>query len=152
MKKAIFAITTFMAVLICCQPQVLACVCVSMGYTLDQQIKGELKRNGAIFWGEVTEIVPRTTDRNIIFRVDKFWKGDVSEKFTVASHYNDSCEYPFVVGHSFLIFAHPWQGKPFTGTCTLTRDMEKAAEELKILGKGKTPEEKKSHQSVDTKP
>ena len=48
--------------------------------------------------------------------------------------------YTFEVGKSYLIFAHTSNGnKLTTSLCSRNSEIEKAIEELMILGKGKSP-------------
>ncbi len=50
------------------------------------------------------------------------------------------CEYPFKVGERYLVYAYGDENELGTSTCTRTRKLKKAKEDLKALGEGRNPE------------
>lgn len=144
MANTLFGILFVTAFFIFGQTDALACGCPSMGLTLEQEINGRLENNKAVFSGEVLEIVDRAKDRDVTFRVGEYWKGDVLEQITVSTDsLNSSCAFHFEVGKSYLVFANLWEGSLYTAACSRNRDLKKADEVLKVLGKGETPVKKK---------
>lgn len=147
MKKITFLTLIFVALFVFPQMKALACTCVQIGNeTLEQEIKAQLKNDKAVFVGKVIEINDRSEQGNrlVKFQVEQFWKGGLSEEITIASDKSrSSCAYPFEKGKSYLIFAVTYNNNLFTGLCMSNREISKAAEELKILGKGTKPKKDK---------
>jgi len=112
--------------------------------SLEDQISGALKADDPVFIGRITGIVESGGDREVTFRVSEFWSSNIPETFVVlTAALTSSCRYPFQEGNSYLIFSRYWEGKPRAGLCLITRELGKASNELKILGKGKIPQKKK---------
>jgi len=146
MKKTIFLSLSVFALLFFAQIDVIACTCVSLSQTLEQEINGRLKDANAVFSGEVIGInkIPKTRKLSIRIQVEESWKDILPEEITVITDL-DSCGYPFQVGTTYLVFAHNSDDNNLTtGSCSLNKPIYKAAEELKILGKGKLPQKNKS--------
>jgi hypothetical protein len=146
MKKITFLALVFVVLFSFPQIKALACVCVSMGESLEQQIKSQLKNDKAVFVGKLISINDESErgDRLVKFQVKQFWKGELTEEITVATeNERNSCAYPFEKGKSYLIFADTYNGKLYTGGCLPDREISRAAEELKILGEGKKPKKNK---------
>ena len=85
------------------------------------------------------------------FQVERWWKGEATtELFLVTdrtknsdgSTSGSSCDYDFKEGESYLIYAYGKENELRTNPCTRTRPLNKT-EDLKILGEGKEPIEKK---------
>lgn len=83
------------------------------------------------------------------FQVERWWKGKpVGEVILVTNQTRDpdgtehilGCEYPFKVGERYLVYAYGSENELGTSTCSRTRKLNKAKEDLKVLGKGKEPE------------
>jgi hypothetical protein len=49
------------------------------------------------------------------------------------------CGYRFEVGARYLVFAYGDDAKLETNICQRTKELAQAAEDLKLLGKGKSP-------------
>ena len=104
-----------------------------------------------IFHGRVLEIVEReehirTTrdggatgevrplDRQVVFTVQRAWRGVNSERISVTSLVSD-CMFGFEIGHEYLVFARKGDdGRPTTGICTRTSALATAGPVLAQLG------------------
>ncbi len=133
-----------MALMFFTQTNLLACSCPTIGLTIEQKINGQLDSAKAVFSGKVVEIVNKSQNRDLIvkIKVEEFWKGNLPEEIIIETDRSDAaCGYPFVSGKSYLIFAYVSDENILTtGLCLPNREISKAEEELKILGKGKEPE------------
>ncbi len=92
----------------------------------------------------------------IKFQVERWWKGEATtEVFLVTSSTRNadgtssrsSCDYNFTDGESYLIYAFGKGSELRTNFCSRTRPLTKAGEDLKILGEGKEPVEKKDERT-----
>ncbi len=139
MKRIIF-LSFSVILLLFTQIDALACSCVSLGSTLEQDVKANLKRAKAVFTGEIVEITKNPENNGFItkIKVKESWK-DYSPKEITLIGDGSSCEYHFTVGKKYLVYAYEWNQKLTTDECIGNREIVKAAEELKILGKGKKP-------------
>ncbi len=115
---------------------VLGCVCVSA--TIPQKIE----QAHTVFSGE---IIGRTATK-IRFKVQKWWKGTpYYETFIYADNkVITSCNVPFKNGETYLVYAFRSspENKLETNQCTGTKELAAADDDLKILGKGKSPTRK----------
>jgi hypothetical protein len=87
------------------------------------------------------------------FRVEKVWKGDAPEElFLLTSRTRNadgtstvsSCNYEFAGSETYLIYAMGKEEALRTGVCMGTKLLKEAQEDLKILGEGKAPTEKRN--------
>jgi hypothetical protein len=78
-------------------------------------------------------------------RLKQVWKGQLTKEVIINTPDNSAaCGYSFEMGKSYLVFAHGTKGKILrTGLCSGNRPLETAGEELRILGKGKKPQNRK---------
>jgi hypothetical protein len=83
---------------------------------------------------------------SVKIEVKEIWKGILSKKVNIATpEHSGMCGVSFEIGKSYLVFAsHSTEGNLSTGLCLNNKELEKAAEELEILGKGKKPKSIKS--------
>lgn len=143
MKKSIFLLLSVVALLISTQINAFACSCPTIGGTLEQHIKWKLKDSKAVFSGKVIEIndKPQSRDFFVKIKVEKLWKGSLSEEVVITTERSTaSCGYPFEVGKNYLVYTHGSGAMNLTtGLCMNNLELQKATEELKILGKGKKP-------------
>jgi len=95
----------------------------------------ELRRKDAVFSGEVSEI--NRESGKIEFKVERFWKGPRAKKISIKYEIS-TCTFVFYVGKSYLVYAYG-EGVLETDTCTRTRDLDKASDDLKELGEGEEP-------------
>jgi hypothetical protein len=102
-----------------------------------KSVKGTLKNSTAVFSGEVLEIRSGVNFLQARFRVERSWKGVEAEQVSVLTE--NTAESPhYRVGENYLVFAGIRDGKLFTGTCSRTKRLEYAEEDLKQLGEGKS--------------
>lgn len=141
MKKFIFLTLIFFNLLLFSHIEAFACSC---NQAFAQPLKTRLFISKAVFSGEVIEINKIFQKRYISIvkiKVKESWKGQLSKEVTINTDtYADACGYTFEVGKSYLIFAYTSEGKLTTNSCLRNSEIEKASEELKILGKGKKPQ------------
>ena len=127
--------------------KVRACDCVRLP-ALSAAVREETE---FIFQGRVLEIVEReehirTTrdggatgevrplDRQVVFAVERAWRGVSSERISVTSLVSD-CMFGFEIGREYLVFARKGKdGRPTTGICTRTAALANAGPVLAQLG------------------
>jgi hypothetical protein len=147
MKKAVCYVVVILAFLIFSQSGIYACSCPTV-VGVEQELKWKLKELEAVFSGEVLEIneIPQSLDVSVKIKVETVWKGSPFREVTIITPNNSaSCGYPFEVGKSYVVFANRTDKNYLTtGLCLRNREVNKATEELKILGKGKKPKKNKS--------
>ena len=98
----------------------------------------------AVFVGRVTELGPAVRgtreepfpQRRVALEVHEPFKGldataRTAELFTGMG--GGDCGYPFVVGSTYLVFAHQWNGRLTASICSNTLPIEKAATDLAYL-------------------
>ena len=85
-------------------------------------------------------------------QVEQWWKGEAPSEIVLLTSSTkngdgtstlSSCDYTFRQGESYLIFATGKQDEYRTSDCLRTKKLAQAEEELKLLGEGKEPVEKK---------
>ena len=137
MKKILLMSLIFTGLIIFTRSEIYACSCPTMGGTLREEMKWQLKDSQAVFSGEVIKItdVPASRDVLVKIRLLESWKESLPDEINIATDRSPgSCGYPFEVGKSYLVFAHRSdEGNLTTGLCLRNRELQKAAEELKIL-------------------
>ena len=107
-----------------------------------------MKDARAVFSGRVLEINDKPQSREVFvkIKVEKSWKGNFFEEATVTTERSPTeCGYPFEVGKSYLVYANGSdESNLITGLCLRNTELQKATDELKILGKGKVPRKRKA--------
>lgn len=126
-----------------------ACSCAMPG-SAGEQVKGELERKTAIFAGKVLKVTPPEKKEimssadlvEVEFEVSKVWKGEPGEKTLVYTALSSaSCGIEnFQEGAEYLVSAYENQDVLETNICDMTKQLDSAGEELKVLGEGKAPE------------
>ena len=92
------------------------------------------------------------------FRVERVWKGNLEREvvlFTEQYQAPDfsisvvNCAYQFIVGKRYVIYAgfSSSDQKPRALYCSRTSEVEKAREDLRLLGRGKKPRKAAGHLS-----
>lgn len=117
-----------------------ACTCLP-----PKEIAQEVEISSAVFSGRVIEIKRhgRTAELlgqvEVIFEVDKSWKGVDKRIVSVfTSSGSASCGYGFKKGRTYLAYAGgSTQGGLSTSICSRTKRLNKAREDLRVLGVGK---------------
>jgi hypothetical protein len=95
------------------------------------------------------------------FRVERWWKGEATTEVVLATYKTkksdgtgsgSSCDYHFKEGESYLVYAYGKGNELRTHDCTRTSPLSKT-EDIKILGEGKEPVEKKDepNKSMDAR-
>ena len=150
MKRFIFLFVLIAAFLMLSAPESFACSCgtISPTASLEQRVTEAREQAKAVFSAEVLEIEPLPGGRvvNVKLKIDKIWKRDLPGTVTIwtRSGRGGHCGFPFSVGGSYLVYAHGGDENDFLATdiCSRTRSIERAEEDLKILGEGKSPGKK----------
>jgi hypothetical protein len=118
-----------------------ACTCA------EQTIEEAVKNSAAIFEGRVIEIKVgadengvSTRTNQIRFRIVRSWKGVQQEEIIVRTMNNEAaCGYGFRANQSYLVFADGNSSGLLAGLCSRTKPIEKADEEIRVLGMGEVP-------------
>lgn len=131
-----------------------ACDCV-----IPPSVETELSQSDAVFSGKVIRIKDKRSAggyvRNeIIFEVYQTWKGvDESQIKIITGQGGGDCGYHFVPDGEYLVYGRNSEmyGKSqlSTGICDRTVDLEAAKEDLRILGKGNSPNKQVDIESED---
>jgi hypothetical protein len=124
------------------------------------KVKYELKESKAVFAGTVLNITERKSGPfegylQVTLKVKQSWKRAKAITVSVitsppskvvASSYVANCGYPFQVGESYLVYVESMSrfGQMSTGSCSRTRKLVDATEDLRILGKGRQTSSKHS--------
>lgn len=142
------------------------CVCVPVG-----GVKEELKEAGAVFSGKLIAKEFRKSTNDTLeafsgltdeqrskaeilvykFQVENWWKGKSTKEVVLftgqikLAHGEvgvSSCDFPFELGKRYLVYAFKVEYDLSTNACTRTKKLEKAGEDLKVLGKGWKPKKR----------
>lgn len=162
MKRNFWYLIGSISCLLLAQSVGLACRCADTApeRTLAQRVLESKDRAKVVFSGKaiaketikaVKTISEQPAEVELVmmrFKVDRWWKGDVKDEvvlFTGEIKMSDglrsasSCDYDFEIGKSYLIYAYEFEDQVQTDYCSRTRLLEKAEEDLKELGEGKSP-------------
>ena len=119
-----------------------ACSCaVPEGQSRQEAVEQAFSESEAVFAGQVIALEepdgPITDSEapvTVTFRVSEAWKGGVGETLEVTTAVSDaSCGYTFEPGESYLVYA---SGGLSVGTCSETKPLSGANEDLEVLGAG----------------
>jgi hypothetical protein len=150
MGQTFSAFLALMAFLLLSARPAAACSCAS------PTLESEIAHSDVIFVGRVVAVkAGRHPDQiaRIDFRVSKYWKGNlrlVVSLTTLASLdpgnskdtivLDNSCDYGFGMSEEYLVYAsYSKEHKLVTISCSLTKAVFRAAEDLKVLGPSKIP-------------
>ena len=152
--------------------KVFACGCVSMpNESVSDAVKYAAEQSTMVFAGKVIGFEYRKGIPNqymesrkkdlgkdfeyetkvVKFQVARWWKGEATTEVVLATDETknsdgtgsgSSCDYHFQEGETYLVYAYGKGSELRTHTCARTRLLGKT-EDLKILGEGKEPVEKK---------
>jgi len=80
-------------------------------------------------------------DRLVSFEVERSYRGLTTKTVEVLSDWNSDCGYRFQEGLRYLVYAYPHSptAKLTTSTCTRTRPLSEASEDLEYLNKKDDP-------------
>jgi hypothetical protein len=95
---------------------------------------------GAVFAGEVLSVEKNGDTKTFEFRMDKYWKGAGKRTIKINVYETPRFQAFFKPGEKYLVFAEAdTSGKLHVVRCSRSREISGAAEDLKSLGKAKTP-------------
>jgi hypothetical protein len=99
----------------------------------------DLSRFVAVFVGKVTD-EGDFRSRRVKFSVERIWKGELVAEIVIYAT-NNSCDWYFKKGASYLVYAYTSPGGHTfrTHKCTRTGRLVDAAEDLEVLGEGQVP-------------
>ena len=109
-------------------PQAHACRCVS------EDLEQAKQRSLMIFEGRVLSVA----EDEVRFRITQAWKGVEDEELTIHPG-RDTCRRRFEVDTSYLVFVREFGGFEVADSCTRTKRIEDAEEDLSGLGSGVIP-------------
>jgi hypothetical protein len=92
-----------------------------------------------VFYGELVEIT-ETNDKclNVVkFKIDRYWKGNISEYVSLQTPTNLCCGFGFKVGEKYLVYAYPEKGIRLETSVGWVLGDDVAKERVKKLGKGR---------------
>jgi len=104
--------------------------------------KKSLATVDAVFVGKVVQVVEGKKDvfprKTVVLVVSTVWKGKLTKELSLTTGIGGGdCGYRFEEGKSYLIYAYGDVKKGMsTNICTRTRPLERAAMDLRALGKG----------------
>ena len=111
--------------------------------SIKQQVKQALKHSEAVFSGRVLDISASPDDHSLVVRlkVEKSWKSSRAEEISIITgRGGGDCGFHFTVGETYLLYAYGSNGNTLgTNICQRTAKITEAAEDIKILGKGRAP-------------
>lgn len=152
-----FILPIFVLILLCAE-SVSACMC---GGTPSV---AEARRNAlAVFSGKVIAAgyqkgavhpdgKPAGEELTVRFQVERWWKGNLAREvvlFTEQYRAPDfsisvsTCAYQFEVGKRYIVYANFFFGRLRAAYCSRTAEIERAGEDLKVLGRSKRPRSKR---------
>ncbi len=165
-------VISFVICLLLSAAEVFACGCVSSpDESISDAVKYATEKSTMIFAGKVVgfeyrkgipnqymESLKKDSGKHVDyetmivkFQVERWWKGEATtEVFLVTDETKNSdgtgsgssCDYHFKEGESYLVYAYGKENELRTHACTRTRLLN-ITEDVKILGEGKEPVEKK---------
>jgi hypothetical protein len=108
--------------------------------------KDALAGADAVFTAKCIAVSVKDGKKTCTFEVDRVWKGEVGPKvvITTAEH-SATCGYGFSTegDATYFIYAYGKKGALSTHTCSRTRALASAKDDLKDLGDGAKPKEEK---------
>jgi serpin B len=146
-KRLLLALTAFALLsghFVVAPPRpVYACSCLPPGAPL-----AEMARATAVFAGRVTNIevpggviVSSADPVKVTFAAGQIWKGPEEAVITVTTPRDSaSCGVSFQTGQEYLVYALGSENELTTNLCSRTASLARAAEDLAVLGEGRTPE------------
>ncbi|HEX8457860.1 MAG TPA: hypothetical protein VF656_11230 [Pyrinomonadaceae bacterium] len=126
----------------------LACSCSPIDGSLSdaQLVRQARKKADAVFTGKVIAIREFGTDTLAVsFKVDRVWKGKIPNQAVVLTDSDKiHCQLgvPFREGERYIVYAEKAYTSLVTSICTRTVKVSESLLDVKILGRGKTPETK----------
>jgi hypothetical protein len=146
MKKTLLIILSA-ALLLLFQIDVFACRC------FPPSVKKSFEKATVIFSGEVIKL----DEFRATLKVEKVWKGKPKEEIVMLTgtiktpegyYQSSSCDYGYVLGQKYLIYAYGSEDKLKTSACSRSKTLEYAEEDIKELEKLKQEIEIKNEQAA----
>lgn len=110
-----------------------ACDCVG-----PKNAKAARDAAAAVFTGRVVQLTEKPNFMHeVVFKVDRQWKGITSEKVIVLTAANGgACGYTFQLGQSYLVFCHAEEKSKslHTDICTRNANVKEARADIEELG------------------
>jgi len=99
------------------------------------------KDSKAVFVGEVMKVVKDGDVKTFTFKVEKYWKGASAAEIEINVQETMRYQAWFEVGEKYLVFARgeKGHGKLWEVRCSRTTRLADASEDIKKLGRAKTP-------------
>jgi hypothetical protein len=96
---------------------------------------------GVVFSGRVTRVRRAGHDLEITFTAIRIWKGEIGRAVVVRTGQagGGDCGFSFRRGQRYLVYAKAAEDRLYTSVCTPTAKLRDAADDPRVLGKGKTP-------------
>lgn len=113
-----------------------ACSCVP-----PRPVGEELSSASSVFAGNVIQMQGQygPGGYSVTFRVSEVWKGPVENRITLRMS-SGLCDYTFVQGQEYLVYAYGAGGDLTTNICWRTMPLSQAGQDLAYLGPGQQPE------------
>ena len=122
-----------------------ACTCFCKNHGVDDPKEME-RESKAVFVGEVIAMHDATPEEmrhgsdefEWEMRVERYWKGIKTQQIFISAHgvaMHGCCDIALEMGNKYLVYV---VGKEMRTSCTRTKLLEQAADDLKALGPGKT--------------
>jgi hypothetical protein len=118
-----------------------ACTCAQT-----QLSRHEIHSTAALFSGRCTKI-EKVTDSHrakVSFDVKSVWKGMLGKTVVIRTPASEAaCGYTFRVGGDYMVYAYDRgrPGEPYTGLCTHTKPLAKAAIDKALFGSSLSPDQ-----------
>jgi hypothetical protein len=130
------------SLLLVCSVRTIACGCPDLGgETLEHETASRLRAAKAVFAGKVVKVekVDGNASRlRTTIKVERWWKGELPWQIVLVGD-GSSCDYQFILGEKYLVFAYEQEGRLKTGSCSRNVTLDKAAVQLSVLGKSNRP-------------
>lgn len=143
MRKIPITVLFLLATMAPASTQACTCFCKHHGVNDPKEMQREAK---AVFIGEVIAMHDATPDEmrhgsdkfEWEMRVERYWKGVKTQQIRISARgvaMHGCCDIALATGNKYLVYV---VGKEMRTTCTRTKLLEQAADDLKALGPGKT--------------
>jgi hypothetical protein len=117
-----------------------------------------LKEATTVFIGKVTKntetshqgTMENESEHDITFQVAKIWKGTPYK--TLVVHTRNGCcgSLDFKMGQEYLVYAHGTENKLYDSSCSVSKELNDAKEDLQKLGSAKLPSIDSPNQSTNS--
>jgi hypothetical protein len=147
MKKLVLNGLAVAVMLFIAKAQAFGCDCVVRYDSTKAEVAAWVKESATVFSGKVVKILPDPKNFGLMvaFATQEVWKGAASPTIEVIDPAS-GCGHDFRVGETYLVYASDYS-KILTATAcagTGRRADRSATEQVKILGKARSPEKQKS--------